>query len=50
MHGLISNAFLDFLLSKFGEDELASILENAGLPSNATFVSACPYADGILNR
>ena len=48
--GLISNAFLDFLLSKFGEEGLASILEEAGLPPNATFMSSCPYADTMLTR
>ena len=50
MIGMVNNCAIDFIAGRFGEDALARTLEEVGLPSDATFVSACPYADGVLTR
>ncbi len=50
MIGLIYNCFIEFLLTKFGDECLQRILSESGLPSTATLVGTCPYADGLLDR
>ena len=50
MIGMVNNCAIDFIAGRFGDDALARTLEEVGLPADAAFVSACPYADGVLTR
>ena len=49
MIGLVNNCYLDFLSTRFGEEGLAVILDDISLPQDVAFVSACPYADGLIS-
>ena len=50
MLDLINNCLLAFLRERFGNEEVAIILEKAALPRTACFASACPFSDDVTFR